>query len=90
MKKLIVVLMVLFFTTFSWAYTAQTKGTVLRYYWKTNTHVVMVDGELIYIYDSKIKAKTGDDVLLSVELDGPEKPVVSIIYVFDYDSPYSN
>jgi len=93
MKKLMLVLLIsLFFAGISQAYTAQTKGAVTSKFWKNKQvcHNVWIDGDVVTIANSPVYAAVGDDVLISVEINGPYDPKITIIYVFEDDGPPNN
>jgi len=90
MIVLIIAILVMESAVTAYAFTAQTKGSVIDKYWSNHIKhdIVMVDREIITIKDSEIRTDVGDDVLINVVIDGPNRPVITIIYrIVDMDSP---
>ena len=87
-KVLLAILFGLIFCLEAFAYTAQTKGSVYQICnWQIGTvYKVLIDGEVLYIQDSVENVQEGDDVIVSIEIDGPfSKPKTKIIYKLQYN-----
>lgn len=74
------------------AFTTHTKGLVVRTYWSWNQRarifVILIDNEQIKLRRAQVPVISGDNVLLSVEIDGSQAPIISIIHkIVESDIP---
>lgn len=90
MKKisLLVMLMVLF-SSVSFAFNSQTTGLVTRTYWKhgVKQYEVLIGHEYVVLNKSIKGIIKWDEVIINVFINGPEKPIVSIVYKLPLDTP---
>ncbi len=80
MKKLfITVLLSVMSVTTAYAFTAQTKGSIISKYWRDQIKhdVVLIDRDIITIKGSEIRTDVGDDVLINVLIGGDLTPMMS-------------
>jgi len=91
MKKisLILVMLVVLFSGVSFAFNSQTTGLVTRTYWKQGVkqYVVSIGHEYVVLNKSIKGIKKWDEVIINVFINGPEKPIVSIVYKSPLDTP---